>query len=545
MPYLIYLRKSRADKEAESRGEGETLARHEALLTQLADRQKLPIGAIYKEIVSGETIASRPQMQKLLIEVMQGLWEGVLVMEVERLARGDTKDQGTVAEAFKFSRTKIITPVKTFDPDNEFDEEYFEFNLFMSRREYKTINRRIQQGRLAAFEDGWYIAGLAPYGYKKVKHKGDKGWSLEIIEHEAAIVRLIFHLYTVGVPQEDGSYLRLGSHKISERLNALHIPSRTGGNFSASSVMDIIRNPVYTGVMRWQWRKVKKKMEHGRIIVSRPKNDDCKTIKGRFPYIISVEQYELATQIRTRKFSTHPNADNSLKNPLSGLIYCAKCGRAMTRARSRTKENYPILRCPNSKCDNISAPLCQIEEGLLSGLEKWASGYRLDWDETDKIKSEGSQFSILSITGSELKRQLEQTDWQLERAYEFLEQGIYSVELFKTRIEKLNVQKKEIEIRLDQQIAEMESQGNGKKIYRTPIRFPTSLIGAYRCMEDAPAKNCLLRSIVQRVEYIKKEKNSKGQAGRAAFELTLYPKIPKHTMEMPANIDPRPDGSYV
>ena len=29
MPYLIYLRKSRADLEAEARGEGETLARHE------------------------------------------------------------------------------------------------------------------------------------------------------------------------------------------------------------------------------------------------------------------------------------------------------------------------------------------------------------------------------------------------------------------------------------------------------------------------------------------------------------------------------------
>ena len=67
---------------------------------------KLPIGAVYKEIVSGETISARPWMQQLLLEVMQGKWEGVLVMEVERLARGDTKDQGTVAEAFKFSHTK-------------------------------------------------------------------------------------------------------------------------------------------------------------------------------------------------------------------------------------------------------------------------------------------------------------------------------------------------------------------------------------------------------------------------------------------------------
>ena len=190
----IYLRKSRADREAEARGEGETLARHESILTELANHMGLVVEAVYKELVSGETIAARPKMQQLLLEVMQGKWESVMVMEVERLARGDTKDQGTVAEAFKFSGTKIITPAKTYDPNNEFDEEYFEFSLFMSRREYKTINRRIQTGRIAAFKDGWYIAGTAPYGYEKVKHKGDKGYTLPLREEGARIVMTTFQL---------------------------------------------------------------------------------------------------------------------------------------------------------------------------------------------------------------------------------------------------------------------------------------------------------------------------------------------------------------
>ena len=44
--------------------------------------------AIYREIVSGETIASRPVMQQVLSEVEQGLWSGAFVMEIERLARG-------------------------------------------------------------------------------------------------------------------------------------------------------------------------------------------------------------------------------------------------------------------------------------------------------------------------------------------------------------------------------------------------------------------------------------------------------------------------
>ena len=144
--YCMYLRKSRADLEAEARGEGDTLARHRRTLTELADALSLPVGAIYEEIVSGDTIAARPQMQRLLKEVEAGMWRGVIVMEIERLARGDSIDQGVVARAFKYSETLIITPFKTFDPNNEYDEEYFEFGLFMSRREYKTIRRRLNAG---------------------------------------------------------------------------------------------------------------------------------------------------------------------------------------------------------------------------------------------------------------------------------------------------------------------------------------------------------------------------------------------------------------
>ena len=114
--YCAYLRKSRKDLEAEARGEGETLARHEHILLDLAHRMNISLEAIYKEVVSGETISARPVMQQLLREVEEGVWTGVLVVEIERLARGDTRDQGYVAEAFTYSDTKIITPLKTYDP---------------------------------------------------------------------------------------------------------------------------------------------------------------------------------------------------------------------------------------------------------------------------------------------------------------------------------------------------------------------------------------------------------------------------------------------
>ena len=186
--YCIYLRKSRADLDAEAHGEGETLARHERILLELAKRERLNITEIYREIVSGDTIAARPVMQQLLQEVQDGRWEGVLVVEVERLARGDTVDQGIVAQTFQYSETRIITPLKTYDPTNEYDEEYFEFGLFMSRREYKTIKRRLMRGREASSKEGKWVNGTAPYGYKRVRIENGKGWTLEVIPEEAEAV---------------------------------------------------------------------------------------------------------------------------------------------------------------------------------------------------------------------------------------------------------------------------------------------------------------------------------------------------------------------
>lgn len=194
--YYVYLRKSRKDRDAEMRGEGETLARHEKLLLEFASKNRLNVTRIYKEVVSGETISSRPEVKRLLHDIEDGHCAGVLVMEIERLARGDTKDQGIIAESFKYSNTKIITPMKTYDPNDEFDEEYFEFGLFMSRREYKTINRRIQRGRIASVQEGRFISSTAPYGYNKVKAPDGKGYTLEIDIERANVVRMIYEWYT-------------------------------------------------------------------------------------------------------------------------------------------------------------------------------------------------------------------------------------------------------------------------------------------------------------------------------------------------------------
>ena len=230
--YAIYLRKSRADIEAEEKGEGETLKRHENVLMDLAKKYELTIAKIYREIVSGESVETRPAVQELLRDVESGKWDGVLVVEIERLARGDTMDQGRIAKAFKFSNTKIITPTKIYNPNDEFDEEYFEFSLFMSRREYKTINRRLQRGRLSSVKEGKYVGSIAPYGYDRAKIAKDKGFTL-VKNNEAPVVKKMFELY---------AHNNLSISGVARYLNEAGFTPRKAREWNNSTIKDILNN---------------------------------------------------------------------------------------------------------------------------------------------------------------------------------------------------------------------------------------------------------------------------------------------------------------
>ena len=99
----------------EAKGELETLARHETQLLSYAKAHSLPVTKIYKEVVSGESIEKRPQMIQLLEDVSKCMYDGVVVVELERLSRGNQIDQCEILEIFKKSKTKIFTLNKTYD----------------------------------------------------------------------------------------------------------------------------------------------------------------------------------------------------------------------------------------------------------------------------------------------------------------------------------------------------------------------------------------------------------------------------------------------
>lgn len=527
MPYCLYVRKSRADAEAEARGEGETLSRHINTLLELAKRRHLDITQIYREIVSGETIAARPVMQQLLSEVEQGLWDGVLVMEVERLARGDTVDQGIVAQTFKFSDTLIITPIKDYNPNNEFDEEYFEFGLFMSRREYKTINRRLQRGRLASVKEGKYVGSQSPYGYERVKIKGDKGYTLEPFPPEADVVRMIFDWYTRGEVLPDGSFRRLGVSLIVRRLNSLKIPPRKSDHWATATVRDILINPVYVGKVRWNWRSDVKKMVDGRVVIERPRNslDKCTVAEGLHPPLVSVEAFAIAQELMSSNPPRPVGERGTVKNPLAGIIVCAKCGHRMTR-RPYTGRDYPdTLMCADTACDNISCALHYVERRVLEALQEWLADYKLQWETGGEENPAVAMVAMKEKALRRLDTEYTTLTKQLDNTHDLLEQGVYTTEQFLERSRKLSERIKKNEedrLALGADIASDKSREAGRKQIIPKVE---RLLEVYYELPTPKAKNDMLKEVLEKVVYLK-TKNGRWNNAPDDFELTLYPKIP-------------------
>ena len=174
-------------------------------------------------------------MQKLLKAVEMGLYTGVPCIELERLSRGDGAGRQRILKAFRISDTKIITLTKTYDlaGDDSFDEEFFEFGLFMSRREYKMIKKRLYRGRIQvqkrlyrgriqARKEGYFIGSRPPYGYDR-KRIG-KGYVL-VPNENAEVVRYIFRRYA----QHDTAA------NIPHDLDNMAIPTVAGAKWTPSA----------------------------------------------------------------------------------------------------------------------------------------------------------------------------------------------------------------------------------------------------------------------------------------------------------------------
>lgn len=522
MADAIYLRKSRMDMEAERHGAGDTLERHRRELMALSKGMGLNITHIYQEVVSGETITARPQMQQLLHDVEAGQYEHVVVMEVERLARGDTLDQGVVSRAFRFSGTKIVTPKKTYDPNSEFDEEYFEFGLFMSRREYKTINRRQQAGRVASVNEGKWPSNKAPYGYDRKKLEDQKGWTLVPNEH-AKVVASVYQWFTEGLVLPDGSTRRLGVARIVRRLNDLGIPSPSGKDWTNPTIIAMLRNEAYAGWVRWGYRKTVTRLVAGEVQRSNPVAKTYTLARGLHQPLVTQDMYNQAQEMLRANPSRPGPRQYAPANPLAGLVKCGLCGRNMVRRPYNKLGRPDTLICPYTSCPTVGSDLSVVEDAVLTAMEQWLRQLEFDCREQSTPSAE---IATLRATLLELEKALDVVDRQTANAYDLVEQGVYSTEVFLSRSQELSRRRDELNQRVTsvtEELMRYEQFDADRSQLLPKLRH---VLDAYRASASAEEKNALLKSVLDHVTYTKSKRLRWNNAPGSDMEITLHPRLP-------------------
>ena len=502
--YLMYLRKSRMDTDYEEVSVAETLSRHRITLEKLCRSKKLHVAEVLEEVASGESLSARPQMLRLLELVSTCKYAGVICMDIERLSRGSSMESGYIMQILQVNNCKIITPSKVYDLQNESDEQFTDMQFLFSRFELRTINRRLVRGRNQSASEGKYMGSMAPYGYRIIKLPGEKGNSLAIEPEEARVVRMIYDMYG-----QQG----LGYNAIAYRLNDLHIPARKG-EWAQTSIVNILNNEVYLGKIRWRYEPVKRVIRDGLMAKKRTLNEDYEVYDGRHEPIITQEQWDLVRAVQSKRYHPPNHAERHLQNPFSGILYCEKCGAIMKRkVPGKGRTCIPWYQCPTRECDCKMIKCEIVEKAILEAMEDWLREYTLQIHSQETPKVNPIETALETVRG-----QLVELLQQQENICEYLEKGIYTVEMFNKRNTSLSQVIKKLqasEADLMEQLRDSDSQ---KKGALQIIPATQHILDNYQHF-TTEEKNRLWKLVLKKVTVYRSQEDE--------LSIQLYPNLPQ------------------
>lgn len=487
---IEYLRKSRSDDPYLT--VEEVLAKHETILSEWSRRNlssPIPEENIYREVVSGETIDDRPEMLEVLKRIESPRIKAILIVEVQRLSRGDLEDSGRLMKLLRFTNTLVITPSKIYDLQDEYDRDGFERELKRGNEYLEYTKKILKRGREQSVREGNFVGNTAPYGYEKgvIMEGKKKCHTLFILEDEAEVVRMIFDLY---VNQH------MGRTNIANYLNNLGIKPRNRDRWSIYSIVHILENEHYTGKVRWNYRKTTSIVEGGEIKTYRPKSkdEDVLLFPGKHEAIISDELFQAAKARMGKNHRAKPNT--KVRNPLAGLLYC-QCGRAMslrTYHKNGVECSAPRLLCDDQAyCHTSSAFYDDVIEKVRTVLEDAIKDFefKINSEEPAAISRHRAQIKRLENTLDELKRK-EINQWE-----KYAEEGMP-----KAVFDKLNEKVlKDIADTEKALVSAKNTLPDIKHYEECLCRFCNALDALQNNEMPAAEKNILLKACIERIDY--------------------------------------------
>ncbi|WAA11871.1 recombinase family protein [Fervidibacillus halotolerans] len=214
-------------------------------------------------------------------------------------------------------------------------------------------------------------------------------------------------------------------------MNKYGVKAKKGAIWSDFSVRFILRNPIYSGKNRWNWRSpVKRKAYTGAEIIKEIDQEG-------FEPIISEELFrETEKRMKERSYMAF-RSDNYY--PFSGVAKCAKCGHSYTgpfkKRRSRTIYRFYKCagRCKFGICDSQVVVEESIENALLGMLE--LAKTELEFEDKNYYPT---------VDKNEIEKQLEKIKEKKERTKDLYIDGDLTKDQYKKRLEIFQEEEKEL-----------------------------------------------------------------------------------------------------
>lgn len=290
--------------------------------------------------ISGHLLEERKGLQSLLTDARQHMFDLVIVKDFDRFARNRAAAT-IVREELKelFIQTYALnTPVepknpKTYDPtDDDLGIMVEGYSDTMSEIERNKIRRRMMMGKVAIAKSG-KIPNNVPYGYKihrTIDEHGKVKRDVIIDETAAETVKWIYNQYLQGK----------GTVDIAFQLTQKGVKSPQNHLWRGHAVKYMLRNPTYTGKVRWGWRHADYKKNKQRSI----RGHTGIEVKGTHPAIISEEIFNLAQKEKTIRANSQKGRAKMSRGLLTGIAKCIRCKSGVTYV---TRHHKRVQKNPN------------------------------------------------------------------------------------------------------------------------------------------------------------------------------------------------------
>lgn len=375
----LYLRLSRDDGDKEE--SNSITGQRELLRDYISQRPEFREYAVrVDDGFSGSTF-ERPSFQKMIEDVKAGRTDCIIVKDLSRFGRNYLDAGEYIEKIFPFLGVRFIAVNDNYDSLGDkkaSDDLIIPFKNLINEAYCRDISVKIRSQLEIKRKNGQFLGSFAAFGYLKDEQNKNK---LVVDQYAADIVRDIFKWKLEGVsPQDIADALnKLGVLSPMEYKRSLGMKFTTSFKtnakalWSAGTVIRMLKNPIYTGVLVQGKETTPSYKVHKRITKD---ESEWSIIEDSHEAIISKIDFDSVQKVL--KCDTRRSPGGKAVGLFSGMIFCGDCGASMVRKTVPAGDKkYVYYVCSAHKQDKSCSPHRirdnALEEIVLDSLKQHIS----------------------------------------------------------------------------------------------------------------------------------------------------------------------------